>query len=277
MTIISIGLTVLPFFSDFNLKNWNLCLVVKVFVVIFFIIFIIFFAFVISCFCALRKKRNLVWKKSNSSLSIIYDDIFDLKMEKGKKHFVVIPVDTQFMSDVDIDSQNIKYPRVAPNTLHGKFINKFYGDNTKQLKKEIKDYIAMKGYKLDVNQQKKYSNLKAKRFEIGTVVQVSPENDTRAVFLLLALAEFNEHNHASCDKSKLIIALNSLFKFYDENCQGGDLYIPLMGTGFSRAGLTETESLRITKACAELNLDCIRGNVNIVIYKENRKDISIFQ
>lgn len=277
MTIISIGLTVLPFFSDFNLKNWDLCLVVKVFVVIFFIIFIIFFAFVISCFCALRKKRNLVWKKSNSSLSIIYDDIFDLKMEKGKKHFVVIPVDTQFMSDVDIDSQNIKYPRVAPNTLHGKFINKFYGDNTKQLKKEIKKYIAIKEYKIDENQQKKYPNSKAKRFEIGTVVQISPENDRESVFLLLALAEFNEHNRASCDKSKLIIALNSLFKFYDENCQGGDLYIPLMGTGFSRAGLTETESLRITKACAELNLDCIRGNVNIVIYKENRKDISIFQ
>lgn len=277
MTIISIILAVLPFFSDFNLKNWDLCSFGKIFVVILFIFFIIFIAFVISCFCVLRRTKNLIWRKSNSSLSIIYDDIFDLKMEKDKKYFVVIPVDTQFMTDVDIDSQNIKYPRVAPNTLHGKFINKFYGDNTKQLKKEIKKYIAIKEYKIDENQQKKYPNSKAKRFEIGTVVQISPENDRESVFLLLALAEFNEHNRASCDKSKLIIALNSLFKFYDENCQGGDLYIPLMGTGFSRAGLTETESLRITKACAELNLDCIRGNVNIVIYKENRKDISIFQ
>lgn len=264
MSIISILLAVLPFFTDFNLKNWDLCLLGKIFVVIFFIFFVIFVAFAISCFYALRITRNIVWKKANSSLSIVYDDILDLKMKKEKKRFVVIPVDTQFMTDVDIDSQNIKYPRVAPNTLHGKFIKKFYDNNTGQLKKEIKDYITMKRYKVDVNQQKKYSNLKAKRFEIGTVVQVSPKDDKESAFLLLALAEFNEHNHASCDKSKLIIALNSLFKFYDENCQGGDLYIPLMGTGFSRAGLTETESLRITKACAELNLDCIRGNVNVM-------------
>ena len=154
MSIISIILAVLPFFSDFNLKNWDLCSFGKIFVVILFIFFIIFIAFVISCFCVLRRTKNLIWRKSNSSLSIIYDDIFDLKMEKDKKYFVVIPVDTQFMTDVDIDSQNIKYPRVAPNTLHGKFINKFYGNNTNQLKKEIKDYIAMKEYKLDVNQQK---------------------------------------------------------------------------------------------------------------------------
>lgn len=277
MSIISFSLTVFSFFGDFTLKNWNFCLLGKFFVVFLFFIFCVFIAFILSCLLTFLKVENRVWGKNNSTLSIIYGDIFNLKQKKNKKQFIVIPVDTQFMTEVDSESLNIKYPRVAPDSLHGKFISKFYKNKNDKLKNDIETYIDKKEYKIDKKQQSKYSTLSENRFEVGTIVQIAPENDKGKIFLLLALAEFDEHNKASCSKSKLIIALNALFKFYDENCQGGDLYIPLMGTGFSRVGLTENESLRITKSCAELNLDYIKGNVSIVVYKKLRMDVSIFQ
>ncbi|WP_296665243.1 macro domain-containing protein [Treponema sp. UBA753] len=277
MSIISFSLTVFSFFGDFTLKNWNFCLLGKFSVVFLFFIFCVFIAFILSCLLTFLKVENRVWGKNNSTLSIIYGDIFNLKQKKNKKQFIVIPVDTQFMTEVDSESLNIKYPRVAPDSLHGKFISKFYKNKNDKLKNDIETYIDKKEYKIDKKQQSKYSTLSENRFEVGTIVQIAPENDKGKIFLLLALAEFDEHNKASCSKSKLIIALNALFKFYDENCQGGDLYIPLMGTGFSRVGLTENESLRITKSCAELNLDYIKGNVSIVVYKKLRMDVSIFQ
>ena len=65
-------------------------------------------------------------------------------------------------------------------------------------------------------------------------------------------------------------------KFYDENCQGGNLYIPLMGTNFSRLGISEEEALRIIRACVEIHEDCIRGGVNIVVHQKSRNRVSIF-
>lgn len=275
---LSVILTAIAFIFPNLTVNWNCCTSGKIFIlllcfaVFFFIIFLI--SFVVTKF----KRKNIIWQKNAWSLSVIYGDIFNLKSNKkdSKKKYVVIPVDTQFMTHVDEDTSRVKNPCVSKNTLHGKFVKKFYETESKELAldSEIANYITLKGYQPDSSQMAKYQNPQKNRYEIGTVVEVTPNNDTN--ILLLAVSEFDENNNAHSSKEFLIKSLVSLLQFYDKNCQGNDLYIPLIGTSLSRADLSDEESLLIIRATIEQNLDLVHGNVNIVVYEKNKNSVSIF-
>lgn len=274
-SILSFFLTVFPFFSEKSLKDWQMCNSGKIAICICGFILLFMLSLGVAIFIACRKNKNTIWALNESSLSLLYGDIFNLKVsrgEKNKRKYVVIPVDTQFMVQVDEDSQNVKHPCVSPNTLHGKFIEKFYKGNESCLDKEIDDFIKIKGYK-NLNNK----SLPRNRYPLGTVVQITPDQSKPTSYLLLAFSEFDKRNHASCTREQFVDSIRALMKFYDENCQGGNLYIPLMGTNFSRLNISEEESLRIIRACVEIHEDCIRGSVNIVVHQKSRKNVSIFK
>ena len=97
---------------------------------------------------------------------------------------------------------------------------------------------------------KKKKRGKRKCFENGTIVVVEGKNNIE--FFLLALSEFDENNKAQASKEEVIKCLKKAMEFYDINGQGYQMYITLMGTGRSRAGLTHYDSLQITKSVLSL-------------------------
>lgn len=275
---LSVILTTIAFIFPNLTGNWKCCTSGKIFILLLCFAVFFFIIFLISFVITKIKRKNIIWQKNTWSLSVVYGDIFNLKSNKkdSKKKYVVVPVDTQFMTHVDEDASRVTNPCVSKNTLHGKFIKKFYETESKELAldSEIANYIILKGYQPDSAQMAKYQNPQKNRYEIGTVVEVIPNNDTN--ILLLAVSEFDENNNAHSSKEFLIKSLVSLLKFYDKNCQGNDLYIPLIGTFLSRADLSDEESLKIIRATIEQNLDLIHGNVNIVVYEKNKNSVSIF-
>lgn len=275
---LSILLSVIAFVFPNLMGNWKYCTIGKIFIL--FLCFVGFFLiiFLISLITTKFKRKNTIWQKNSGKVSVIYDDIFKLKEEKesSKQKYVVIPVDTQFMTKVDEDTSRLKNPCVSVNTLHGKFIKHFYGteDKVTALESEISGYISLKDYQPDSAQMLKYQNSQKNRYKIGTLVEVTPPNNMH--YLLLAVSEFDENNNAHSSKKTIVKSLVSLLAFYDKNCQGNDLYIPLFGTSLSRAGLSDEESLQVIKATIIQNSDYIHGNVNIVVYEKDRNSVSIF-
>lgn len=83
-------------------------------------------------------------------------------------------------------------------------------------------------------------------------------------------------NRELYEKDEVIKSLRSLLEFYDVNGQGYQMYITLMGTGRSRAGLTHHDSLQTITSLFSLYSEKIHGDINIVIYKKDRDKVSIF-
>lgn len=59
--------------------------------------------------------------------------------------------------------------------------------------------------------------------------------------------------------------MRELLRLYNEHGQGYPLYLPLIGTGRSRAGLDFQESYDLIITVLEENIDYIQGEITIVI------------
>lgn len=70
-------------------------------------------------------------------------------------------------------------------------------------------------------------------------------------------------------------ALDWIVDFYDMDGQGFDLYIPLLGSGRSRVGLTAQESFDLIKNKLLQRIDDIYGRVHIVIHPEQFDQIEL--
>ena len=69
--------------------------------------------------------------------------------------------------------------------------------------------------------------------------------------------------------------LDRLIEYVDAHSQGYDVYLPLMGTGFSRAELSPDDALLMTKAKLLLNTSRIHGSINVVIHEKERLHIPL--
>lgn len=70
--------------------------------------------------------------------------------------------------------------------------------------------------------------------------------------------------------------LVQLIDSYDDRGQGFEMFLPLVGTGMSRANIQHQEALQKIKATFELHRSKIKGTVNIVIYSKDSDKVSIF-
>ena len=278
VTALSFALAIIAFVFPNSAGNWNKPTSCKILIIIIYFLLLFIIIALLALLITRLTNKNLIWEKNEGRVCVIYGDILKIKKSKKEKQFIVIPVDTQFMTRVDDDSTMAKSPCVSPNSIHGKFIRMYYRnkDEIQKLETAINGYIALKEYKEDIEQTQRYMTSLKKRYKIGTVVDLKSETDNNCHFLWLAMAEYDEENLAHSSIEQLISSIISLLRFYDGNYQGGDLYIPLMGLKFSRIELTMQESLQIIKATVEQNLALVHGNVNIVVYEKNRGSISIF-
>lgn len=192
-------------------------------------------------------------------VKVVYADIFKYAFRKRarNKNIVVIPVDTAFHTHITRKYENDPLPEVSEETIHGKWLSRWEkaGEDISSLNGRISSDLNVKGYKCDV----------LGKYPLGTIATIET---CSTIFYLLAIAEFDENNIAHTTKEQLWDVLDKLSLYYDNYGDAHDLYIPLIGTGKSRASISLQESFNLIVDCYRKNRQRILGNIHIVIYKD---------
>lgn len=247
--------------------------------IVIFVIAIIISLAIAMLYVLLIRRKNCIWNNGTGSLSVVYGDIIKIAFngKKTKNKVVVIPVNTSFDTIVDSNITSVHKPLVSPNSIHGQWINALINEGLTE--DEIHQIVQEAIQKRELKIQKKCSSREKVRgnldcYERGSLVFVSYRLNT--TFMLVALADFDDCNKGQCTEEAFIDVIMSIIDAYNDCAQGYDLYIPLIGTGFSRVNLSNKESLQKIKACIEICKKKIHGAVNIVIYEEDIDKVTIF-
>jgi hypothetical protein len=206
---------------------------------------------IIYAFYSIRKKKKISLKISeNADVNVYYNDLFQ------SDKIIVIPVNDYF--DTIVDDKI-----VSSNTLHGKFIQKYFLNNEKQLKSLINKSLS-KISPIEINKTRPKGN--KKRYALGTVAKV--EIDEK-IFYLFAFTKFNQNNRATITKSQYLNVITILFEFIEQNSQGYKVNIPLIGAGHSGVELSKQKLLDFLLFSIILSdkLTLING-LDIILYKD---------
>ena len=177
-------------------------------------------------------REGVLWSRGTGVLAWKTGDIFGTAPKGKRPSITVIPVNTAFDVHVTRKSEGNVAPLISERTLHGQWIVRMAASGVGE--KEISGRIRS-----DLIARNAFPDTSG-RYPIGTVAVIEHRN---AVYYLLALASFDESNRAQSSETDVRTALGILADFYDHQGQGADIYIPLVGTGMSRAALTYRESL----------------------------------
>lgn len=266
----------LQFFWSFDLilaLHWPY----KVFIILGFLLVVLVFS-TISYFIIFKCKT--LYDCKDCKISSMYGDLFEIAFPKREKdnserEIFVIPVNTTFDVIIDKDPA-IENPLVSSDTNHGRWIEHMVDINNEQdvnnLNNEIQTFLNnKKGLKFKTidNDLKPRGNLN--EYPIGTIAIVNKGHST---FYLVALSSFDNKNHAQSDAQKVVCCLDAILEQY-ESGQKYDLYMPLMGSGLSRAGLSDVDSYTLIKNYLCSQGFFIHGQINIVVYKGNSDKIPL--
>lgn len=214
---------------------------------------------------AASPENMIVWRRGKSYIKIVEGDLFKKGFDKRNKsnRIVVIPVNTSFETRLTADIEKEVNPLVSRETIHGEFLNRLYikGLSHTQISKRI-----------HTNLEKNYAIQKNSNYPIGTIATLKFDN---TLFFLVAVSKFDKKNVARSTKKDIEVAVEKLAQYYDEKGQGYDIFIPLMGTGLSRANLENQESYDIIKNTLLNNKDKLQGKINIVILPDVIDEIQI--
>jgi len=177
---------------------------------------------------------------------------------------VVIPVNTTFETHVSRRFERNKIQLVADSTLHGQWLTRMLATDTneKALAKRISRGLARQGLASDGQGE----------YPIGSIAEIETDN---AVYYLLTVSRFDAGGVAWSTQKDVERALESLALHYDKRGQGNPLYLPLIGTGRSRSGLTPQESLDLAEEVLTQNSRGLYGKVRIVVLPENAPEVGL--
>ena len=201
---------------------------------------------------------STIWSNGNNYIKVVKGDIFTFALGKRskKKRIVVIPANTAFDVHVTTQLESSASPLVSVNTLHGNLLIRVKKSNISE--KEIAERIREN---LRINMLIK-GDEQTLDLPIGTIATLDFGYST---IFLLAISKFNAKNKAYSSKRDIQTAIIKLLKYYDDKGQGYDLYIPLMGTGMSRAGLSDQESFDLIVTTLLKNKKLLQGKINVVV------------
>ena len=215
---------------------------------------------------SVTNNATTIWKKGNSYIQVIAGDIFKYAFasRRKRKNIIVIPVNTRFDTHLSTKLEKTTNPLVSNETLHGEWLLRLKKRNmeTDDIKQRIIEDLSIHRFTCNTDGE----------YPIGTIATVVCGN---ACFYLLAISVFDKNNHANSCPQYIEDAINKLLSFYDFNGQGYELYIPLMGTGRSRAGLTYQEAFDLLNRKLIERAPSIHGKINIVISTDAEKHLSI--
>ena len=214
----------------------------------------------------------LIWKCGCNSIDVQSGDLFHFGFDNRhkKNNIVVIPVNTAFDTVITRRFEGEGYPLVSENTVHGQWLIRMIesGESRDQLDIRISESLKKTGF--NPLKQATTENGKKQCYKTGAVAMIETKN---AVYFLVALSEFNGHNNAKTSSDDIDSAIGSLLDVYDRFGQGYDLYLPLMGTGLSRAGLSIQQAYDLEINSLLKNKNSIHGNVHVILRPEDRKEL----
>lgn len=222
------------------------------------------------------KKSKVIWERGTGKITIRYGDLMEIGFPKKQtpNSIVVIPVNTHFDTIVDEDLSNGVKPLVSINTIHGRWLRKILlTRSVSVLDEDIANSLSAQGLQGNLDMQRTRGNHLF--YPIGSTAII--KGDRGVSFFLLALSKFDENNNAQCSEDDFIEAIRKLIAFYDMNGQGYPIYLPMMGTNLSRAGLSLEDSLQKIVSILKLECDKIHGPINIVIFNKERHKVSLWQ
>lgn len=207
-----------------------------------------------------------------------YADLWKIAFPRkstSEKKIVVISVNTAYDTIVDDSVAGIDKPLVSPKTMHGQWIKKMIerGVPAQTIKQVIDESLSLQGTEAsDTVDRAPKKRGATKTYPIGTVATYEVGS---TIFYLLALSDFDENNNAHTSKDDLVSAITSLLDYYDKHGNGYDIYIPLLGTGQSRTGITKDESLEVLTSMCRLYSEKINGCAYVIVYNKEREEVAL--
>ena len=203
-----------------------------------------------------RSKQSIeVWERSSARLEVIEGDLlrYGFNNRRKTKNIVVIPVNDTFETNIVSSLEQESSAGVSELTLHGQWLLRMMqrGLDQSEIKGRIAGYLANH---CDVI-------VEDSSYPIGTVAVIEEGN---AAYFLLVISRFDSFGRAQSSPEAIETALRALINFYDVRGQGYDLYLPLLGSGRSRAGLTPIESARLISKVLDENLGRVFGRIVLV-------------
>ncbi len=192
--------------------------------------------------------KKTIWNEGDNEINVISGDIISIGFSKKEvcgERIVVIPVDVDFTMKTSSSTAN---PLIAKDSLHGKWLlrMKQQGITPRKIKNRMK-FVGPEG--------------------VGRIGVIKRD---LTIFYLVALSELTDRKQAHATDENVSLCLDYILAEYDISGQGSPLFLPLMGTGRSRAGLTVSQSLSLIEEKLLGSISKVHGEMNVVVY---RKDI----
>lgn len=208
-----------------------------------------------------KRKVRFPLKNTNTRIEIEFGDLF---VADGNK---AIPVSEFFDSKIG--------KPVSPRSLHGVFIEKILGGQTKIIDDAVNAQLS--GLLIDNVQR---SDGKTAKYEIGSTITIE---HNKSKYFLFALSHTDIDCNAYSTPSIMLKALDCLWNKVRTEGNGDDLNLPLVGNGLSRIGIPPSQLLQLTlisllKAAKERDLCStvrviltteIFDNIDLEIIKKN--------
>ena len=198
-----------------------------------------------------EKLEKILYQNGNNSLKVISGDIIALSFNKKlatTERISVIPVDSEFTMKVGFEGNR---PAISKDTIHGKWL----------LRMEKLGYDGKR-----IGRRIRYA-------DSPYVGKIGKTSIGLTEFYLVPLSRLDERGKAVSDKDDVKNVLSAIRDEYDVMGQGRPLYIPLLGTGRSRSGLTLLESIEAMKDAFLSQNRKLNGNVIIVVYSKDSDKI----
>ncbi|MCR5824109.1 MAG: DUF6430 domain-containing protein [Lachnospiraceae bacterium] len=214
-----------------------------------------------------------VVKRSGTIIDVIKADILEMKRDINTSGTVnvVIPFNTAFDTKFEEKIGEKTYPIVSINTLHGEWLEYVTEKRLRMNEIDVKIAASLKhnGFKKCATRICPVGKQDVFPIASLAVVKVDKMN-----FYLVAISDFDEKNKACSNREHVEKSILSVLDFYDANGQGDDLYIPLIGSGRSRSGMTAKESYDLIVGILKERQNAIYGRVHVVIHPTQYDEIN---
>ncbi|SEF73216.1 macro domain-containing protein [Lachnospira multipara] len=213
---------------------------------------------------------SIIWKRGKNRITVIEGDLFKFGFDnRGKdKNIVVIPVNTSFETHVTRKFEGEPKPIVSATSIHGQWLTRAEQSGLTNLDKRIQQSLDIDGIK--PSSTSKSDNTKTQCYPIGTIAVIEDKN---CIYYLTAISQFNQNNNAQSSAEDIGNSVKALIEYHNTHGQGYSLYLPLLGTGLSRAGLSYQESYDIIKETLLSNIQLIQGFIFIVFPRDELAEI----
>lgn len=168
-----------------------------------------------------------------------------------------------------------KMPLVSEQSLHGKYLNRFYQDGVRDLDRRMK--AELKGTKGKKKNKRKAG--KRMGYPLGTIF-CDKENDRR--YLLTALARTDSYNRAYLTMKDYVNFLLKFWEEVDKFYDGTSVSVPLFGSGlvrFRNENMTPQELLELMIwTLQKSHLKMAYGTkISILLYGDIIEEINLYQ